>query len=204
MIGDIIVSPACGNSESLQVFNKKQSTISERIGYTQKLDTSIDRKLPDGRDSASIFNKVIGCGLSHNSSSNLYLRFWMDFVNNLVQTEAQYFVELVVPAINTLDEVGIFRNPATRIRKPTDGSHWSVLDHVFGEETAVGTSAIRSEQDYSYKTDFEVWKENQDFGSKNISMSQPPLDSNIWFKKNRETSSLDSIPIRTKTPKSSQ
>ena len=33
----------------------------------------------------------------------------------------------------------------------------------------------RSDQDYSYKTDFEIWRGNQKFERQNISMSLPPL-----------------------------
>ena len=46
----------------------------------------------------------------------------------------------------------------------------------FGEVTAVGMSAARSDQDYSYKTDFGIWRENQEFEHQNIPMSRPPLD----------------------------
>ena len=53
--------------------------------------------------------------------------------------------------------------PATSIRRPTDGFHWSAPDHVFGEATAVGMLAAKSDLDYRYKTDFEIWRENQEF-----------------------------------------
>ena len=71
LISGIGLSPASRHSGSLQVFNKQQSAIYDKIGDTQKLDTSIDRKLPDDRYSAPIFNKVIGHELSHGSSANL-------------------------------------------------------------------------------------------------------------------------------------
>ena len=51
------------------------------------------------------------------------------------------------------------------------------MDHVFGEVTAVVTIAARSDKDYSYKTDFEIWREIQEFDRQNVSMSQPPLHS---------------------------
>ena len=37
-------------------------------------------------------------------------------------------------------------------------------------------STARLYQYYTYKTDFEIWKENQDFGRQHISMSQLPLE----------------------------
>ena len=80
----------------------------------------------------------------------------MDFASNVVQTKAPQFVDLGLPDVNTSDEFSILGTPATRIRSPTDRSHWSVMDHVFGEAKAVGMSAARSDRDYSYKTDFEI------------------------------------------------
>ena len=62
-----------------------------------------------------------------------------------------------------------------------DGSHWSAPYHVFGEVAAVGMSAAKSNHDYNYKTDFEIWKENQEFERQILLMSQPPLDSSKEF-----------------------
>ena len=63
-------------------------------------------------------------------------------------------------------------------------------------------SATRSEQNYSYKNDFQNWRENQDFGRQNILMSRPPLDSTpiVTNTINGKMSPIDSIPVRTKTP----
>ena len=207
MIGFITVSPASGHSGIFQVFNKRQYTIYEKIRDTQKLDTSVDRKLPNDRYFMSIFRKIIGCELSHSYSSDLHLRYWVDFASNIVQTEAPYFVDLGLLAINTSDEFGILGTPATRIRRQTDGYHWFAPDHVFGESTAVRMSATWSEQYYSYKTDFGIWRENQDFGGNFFSMSRPLLDltpirtnmtNGIVKTTNITTSQLDSIPIGTK------
>ena len=78
---------------------------------------------------------------------------------------------LGIPAVNAWDKVNIFGTPATRIISLADVPHWSAPDHVLGEATSVGISVTRSELDYSYKTDFQNWRENQDFGRQNISMS---------------------------------
>ena len=63
-------------------------------------------------------------------------------------------------------------------------------------------SITRSELEYSYKTDFQHWRKNQDFGRQNISLSCPPLDSmNIVMNTtNITTSPIDFIPIGEKTP----
>ena len=50
-------------------------------------------------------------------------------------------------SINILDEFGVLSTPASRISTPTDISHWSTPDIVFGEGKAVGMSAARSDQD---------------------------------------------------------
>ena len=60
--------------------------------------------------------------------------------------------------INTLDERNGLSNPATRIRRPADGSHWSAKDHVFGEATAVVMREVISCKDYTYKTEFQICK----------------------------------------------
>ena len=122
MIGGINVLPSNGNSGSLQVLNKWKSTSAEKIVDTLKLDTYVDRKLSDGRDSASIFSKVIGRELSHGSSADLCSLCWMDFASNVVQTKVPQFMDCLLLAINTLDEFGIQGTPATRIRRPMDGS----------------------------------------------------------------------------------
>ena len=43
LIGGISVSPAIGHSGIFQFFNKLQPTVSNKIGDTQNLDTSVDR-----------------------------------------------------------------------------------------------------------------------------------------------------------------
>ena len=82
MIGSPTTYPACGLSGSLQVGKKQQSTSSDKVRNAQKMDTAVDRKLPDDQDFASIFSRVIGRELSHSSINDLYLRCSMNFVND--------------------------------------------------------------------------------------------------------------------------
>ena len=114
--------------------------------------------MTDDQDSTSIFGKVIGRELSYGSFADVYSLCKMDFASNVVRTKAPYFVELGLPDVNTSDEVYILGTPDTRIRRPTYVSHWYAPDHVFGEETAFGMGVTRSEQDYSYKTYFRIWR----------------------------------------------
>ena len=82
-------------------------------------------------------------------------------MSDVVQTEASQFVDLGILAINTLNESSVFGTPAARIKRTEYVSHWSVTDHVIGDSTAVRMIASKSDHDYSYKTDFEIWRENQ-------------------------------------------
>ena len=181
---------------------KNGSTGSVEIGDTQKFDTSIDGNLAENGDSAPIFSKVIRRELSHNSSADIYLRCRAEFMIIAVGTKAPEIMHLGIPAANASDELRSFVTPATRFGRTEDGSNWSARVHIFGEVTAAEMSRTRSEQNYSHKTDFESRKENQDFGHQNISMSQPPLKSTTFGMNTtrRTISSIESIPIRTKTP----
>ena len=60
-----------------------------------------------------------------------------------VGTEAPNFVDLGLLAVNTSDEFNTFGTPATIIRRPTYGPHWSAPDHVFGKVITVRMSATR-------------------------------------------------------------
>ena len=125
-------------------------------GNTQKLDAVVYEKFPNDLDSASIFRKVIGHKLSYGSSGDLYLRCRMNFANNPFQTQAPDFIDLGILTINKLNKIDVLGTPATSIQCPTDGSHLSAPDHVFGEATAEGMSAEKSYHNYNYKTDFEI------------------------------------------------
>ena len=107
-----------------------------------------------------------------------------------------------LPTINTLDESGVLGTPTTRIRRMTDGTHWSMPDHVCGEATAVGMSASQPDHDDNYETDFEIWRENKEFEHQNISMGRPPLElTRIGTDTtNEKRSHLESTPVGTKMP----
>ena len=72
-------------------------------------------------------------------------------------------MDLGLLAINTLNESGVLGTPVTNIRSSPDRYHWTATDHVFREATAVRMSALKLDHDYSYKTYFEIWRENQEF-----------------------------------------
>ena len=105
-------------------------------------------------------------------------------------------------AINALDESSALSAPATRILWPTDGSHWSASDHVFGAVNTVGMSEANPYHDYNYRTEFQIWKENKEFERRNILMSQPPLDSTPFGNNTTEAkiTHLDLTPVGAKIP----
>ena len=145
-------------------------------------------------------SNVIGRELSHNSSNDIYLHCRVNFMRNAVGTKSPTFMNLWLPAVHTSNELGSFSTPATRVRRPVDGSNYRAPGHVFGETTAVDVSGTRSEQNYIPKTYFETRRGNQHFERHGISMSQPPLESTPFGNNttNETTSPIDSITVRTK------
>ena len=115
-------------------------------------------------------------------------------------------MHLGLPAVNASYELRSFGTPATIFGRPIDGSNWSAPGHIFEEVTADRMSRTRIEQNYSYKTDFENRRENQNFGRQNISMSRPPLGSTPLGTNtnNRKMSPTDSIPAETPPPDPAQ
>ena len=145
----LIVSPTTyseyGLNESLQVGKKRKSNSLDEVRNAQKLDTVVDGKFPNDRDSEFIFSKVIGSELSHGSRDDLYSRCRMNFLDDILQTEAPQFVDLGLLAINKLNESGVLGTTVTRIQKSMYGFHWTDPDHVFGKAKAVGMSVARSD-----------------------------------------------------------
>ena len=140
--------PTCGINVSQQVANKRQSTSPGLVGHTQNLDTVVDGKLPDNFDSTSIFRNMIGHRLYDVSSPDVYIRCRMNFAADPVQTQTPQSMVMGFSIITSLDEISGLGNPATRIRRPADGAHWSTPNHFFCSTTAVGLSKV--EYDYNY------------------------------------------------------
>ena len=151
MIGIVANSPSFGLNASQQVANKWKSISLALVGHTQKLDDVVDVNFPNDLDYASIFSKVIVQKLSNGSIDDLYLHCSMNFAANTIQTQTPQFMDVVFSTINSLDKKSVISTPATRIQRPTDGSHWSMPDHVFGKATAVGISEAKSYHDYNCK-----------------------------------------------------
>ena len=73
-----------------------------------------------------------------------------------------------------------------------DVYYWYGQGHVFVQDIAVGMSGTRPQQNYSYKTDFENKRINQDFWRQNISMSRLPLESTTI---GTDTTNITTSPI---------
>ena len=74
-------------------------------------------------------------------------------------------------------------------------------NYVFGETKAVGVSEVKSDYDYNYKNQFQIWKENKEFERQNFLVGWPPLDSTPigMNTSNAKISHLDSTPVGAKT-----
>ena len=90
----------------------------------------------------------------------------MNFAGDVVQTQAPQFMDLEILDINTLNESGVLGTPVTRIQRPADVAYWRVPDHVFGEATAVGMSAAKSDHDYSHKLILKFGGKIRNFSAK--------------------------------------
>ena len=60
-------------------------------------------KFPNDWDSTSIFSKIMGYKLSDGSIDDFYLRCRMNLASDVVQNEAQQFMDLGLLAINTFN-----------------------------------------------------------------------------------------------------
>ena len=118
----------------------------------------------------TIFRKVISDKLSGGSSWYLYTHCRTNLDKFPVQTHTPQFVYIGLLAINALDEGSGIITPSNRIQRPMNGTHWSALNHICGETTAVGVSETNSDCNYNYKTEIQIWKENKEFENQKIPM----------------------------------
>ena len=116
-----------------------------KFGDTQIFETSINDNLAQDEDSTTIFNKILGQELAHDSSTDVYSRCRVDFTSNAVGTEAPEFMHLGLLELNTSDELRSFDTPVTKVGRLMDVSNWSETGHVFEEITTAGMSGTRSE-----------------------------------------------------------
>ena len=82
----------------------------------------------------------------------------MNLTADPVNIPKPQFMDLGISTINALDKSASLWNPATRVGRPTDVTHGRVPDHIFEIVTAV-REKVSAKSDYSYKTDFEIWRE---------------------------------------------
>ena len=151
---DIIViigtAPPCGLNMVQEVGDIRPFNSQDLVIQSQKSDATVNGKLYNNPDMTSVFSKVLGDKPSESSSWDLYIRCRMDLKSDLVQILTPRFVYLGLLTIDAPDK--------GRIWRPIDGDHWCVINHIFGETTAVGVSEEKSDCDYNYKTYFQIWK----------------------------------------------
>ena len=98
------------------------------------------------------------------------MRFRMNLAVDPVNIPAPKFVDLRISIVDALGRGVRLWTPAIIVGRPTDVAYWNVPDHIFGENIQVGYSVITNSE-YSYKTDFEIWRENQEFERQNNARS---------------------------------
>ena len=96
LIGIVSSSPPCGVDDIQKVANKWLATSLGLVVQTKKLDTVVEKNLPNDLDYTSIFSKSIGHKLSDGSSSVFYLRYRMNFAADPVQICTPQFIDLGV------------------------------------------------------------------------------------------------------------
>ena len=151
------------------------------------------------------WSKVIGQTFSNKFSADVYSCCQMNLAHDAVLAESPNFINLGLTYLHTSDELESIFIPATIIGRPTNGSNWLLPSYFIGEVTADRESGTRPEKNYNPKSDFETrigGVVNQYFGHRNISMSQPALDSTpLGINVNNGTISLiESITVGTKFP----
>ena len=149
----------------------------QEVRDAQPLDTSIIGIYAEHMEPAPTWSKATVRKFSDKSSSDVYSRCWMKLMHDAVLTESPNFINLGLSYVHTLDELISVFITITRIVRLTDGPNWLPTGHIIGEVTADRVSRMRSEQNYSAKTDFETRGQNQDSGRQNNSTSRPPLGS---------------------------
>ena len=142
-----------------EIVRPKRPTGSVEVRNTQMFNTSINGNSAKKEDPTPTFSKLIGRELSHDSRVDIYLRCPVNFTHYAVGTESPNFMNLGISSVHTSDELRSFIIPDTRITRPVDGSNWILSGHLIGEVTESRMSGMRSEQNYSSKTDFETRRE---------------------------------------------
>ena len=198
--GGTTVSPT--RTRSQEIISPRGTIGPQEVRDVQLLDTSVNVIYAKHRDPAPTWIMVIGRKFSEETSADVYSRCQMNLTRDAVLAESPNFMNPGLLSVHTSDELGYVVILTNRIRKPTGGSNWLLPGHFIGEVTADRVIKTGSEQNYNARTDFETRGGNQDFGRKNNSMSQPPLDSTPLGTNttNVTMSPIDLIPVRTKTP----
>ena len=168
-------APPCGLNLSPNIYDIRKSA-TPYLRKSNKLDTSIDGHFTNNLVAPPIFTEVLCEKLSESSNRDIYTLYWLNLLADPVNIPAPQFVDLGISTIDALSKGASLWTPATRVGRSTDATYWIAPDHIFGRTTAIGDS-VSAKSDYKYKTDFETWRENQEFERQNNTRSRPPSDS---------------------------
>ena len=155
--GGTSVSPTRTGTQEISSTSRPIGPVEVR--NAQPFHTFINGNYTKNGDLTPTFSKIISCKVYDKSSADVYLRCRLNFTRDTVITKIPNFMNLELSSVHTSDELGSFVVLATRIGGPTNVSNWLPPGHIIGEVTVNRMSRMRSDQNYSSKTDFETRRE---------------------------------------------
>ena len=117
--------------------------------------------------------------LSDSFSMDLYARCRVQLETDRIIHVAPQFFTHEISAVDALNKGASIWNPATRVRRSPDVTHWSMVNHAVLQSAAVG-DAVDAKSDYSgekHRTDFEILMENTKF---NLSAKMLTGFNQLW------------------------
>ena len=128
------------------------------------MDAAVDGKFTNIPFALPIFTEVFSDKIYDNSIREIYARAGM-----YLATDPQFGDHGFSTVYAPNKGAGIWI-PATRVKRSTNISHWSALDHAVVKITEV-RDAVSAKSDYNYKTNFEIWRKNLQFEHQKIARS---------------------------------
>ena len=144
--GGTTVSP--NRTDIQETSSTKGPTVPVEVRNSQIFNTSINGDSAKNGDTTPTFSKAIGPELSDDSIADIYSLCLVKFMRDAVVTASPKFMNLGLSSVHTLDELGSFRIPVNRIRRPADGSNWLTPGNLIGEVTAARMRRMRSDKNY--------------------------------------------------------
>ena len=111
----------------------RRSIIPQKVRNADPLDASINRIYSKHRDPTPDWSKVISRKFTNESSADVYVHGRMNFASDTVLSESPNFMDLGLPSVDTMDELGSVLAPTNRIGLETHVSNWFLRSHSISE-----------------------------------------------------------------------